>query len=125
MATVPLTAQAKTYAGLTPTFTNAGGIGAGNGFVFDNPDGKSDFRIKNASGSPITATIKARGSVGGVALADQTFAVPADEVLTVRAYVMAPSGTTARDFSFDLTSLDEQRESDRSETRFSAPGDQP
>ena len=77
MATVPLTAQAKTYAGLTPTFTNAGGIGAGNGFVFDNPDGKSDFRIKNASGSPITATIKARGSVGGVALADQTFAVPA------------------------------------------------
>ena len=55
----------------------------------------------------------------------QTFAVPADEVLTVRAYVMAPSGTTARDFSFDLTSLDEQRESDRSETRFSAPGDQP
>lgn len=77
MATVPLNAQAKTFAGLTPTFTPAGGTGAGNGFVFDNPDGKTDFRIKNTSGSSVTATIKARGSVGGVALADQTFTVPA------------------------------------------------
>lgn len=77
MAVVPLTAQAKTFAGLTPNFTAAGGIGAGNGFVFDNPDGKSDFRIKNASGSQITATIKARGSVGGVAFADQIFTVAA------------------------------------------------
>lgn len=76
MATVPLTAQAKTYAGLTPTFTPAGGAGAGNGFVFDN-DGKTDFRIKNASGAAVTATIKARGAVGGVALADQTVTVPA------------------------------------------------
>ncbi|MBK8200216.1 MAG: hypothetical protein IPK75_17865 [Acidobacteria bacterium] len=77
MATVPLTPQTKSYAGLTPTFTPAGGIGAGNGFVFDNPDGKSDFRIKNASASPVIATIKARGSVGGVALADQTVSIPA------------------------------------------------
>ena len=61
MAVVPLTAQAKTFAGLTPNFTAAGGIGAGNGFVFDNPDGKSDFRIKNASGSQITATIDGAG----------------------------------------------------------------
>lgn len=76
MATTPLTVQAKTFAGLTPTFTAAGGIGAGNGFTFDN-DGKTDFRIKNASGAQITATIKARGSIGGVALADQTFTVAA------------------------------------------------
>lgn len=77
MATTPLTAQTKSYAGLTPTFTALGSAGAGNGFVFDNPDGKSDIRIKNTNGSAATATIKARGSVGGVALADQTVNIPA------------------------------------------------
>jgi hypothetical protein len=76
MATTPLTLQAKSYAGLTPSFTAAGGAGAGNGYTFDN-NGSTDFRIKNASGSPITATIKAVGRLGGVALADQTFNVPA------------------------------------------------
>lgn len=78
MATTPLTAQSKSYAGLTPTFTALGSSGAGNGFVFENPDGKTDFRIKNTNASPATATIKARGSVGGVAIADQTFTVAAN-----------------------------------------------
>ena len=36
MATTPLTVQAKSFAALTPTFTNAGGAGAGNGFTFVN-----------------------------------------------------------------------------------------
>lgn len=76
MATTPLTAQSKTYAGLTPTFTPAGGAGSGNGFTFEN-DGLTDFRIKNTSGSPVVATIKARGAIAGVALSDQTFTVPA------------------------------------------------
>ena len=76
MATTPLTLQSKSYAGLTPTFTAAGGAGAGNGYTFDN-NGSTDFRIKNASGSPITATIKATGRLGGVALVDQTFTVAA------------------------------------------------
>lgn len=76
MAVTPLTTQAKTYAGLTPTFTAAGGSGAGNGFTFTN-DGSTDFRIKNASGSSVTATIKAVGrSAAGIAMADQTFTVP-------------------------------------------------
>ena len=78
MATTPLTAQTKSYAGLTPTFTALGSSGSGNGYVFENPDGKTDFRIKNTNASPATATIKARGSVGGVAIADQTFVVPAN-----------------------------------------------
>ncbi len=75
MATTPLSLQTKSYAALTPTFTAAGGAGAGNGFTFDN-NGSTDFRIKN-TGSQITATIKAVGRLGGVALADQTFIVPA------------------------------------------------
>lgn len=75
MATTDLTTQTKSFAGLTPTFTAAGGSGAGNGFTFPN-SGATDFRIKN-TGSQITATIKATGRLGGVALADQTFIVPA------------------------------------------------
>jgi len=76
MATTPLTTQVVTYAGLTPTFTAAGGAGAGNGYTFTN-DGSTYFRIKNASGSPITATVKATGFLGGVAVTDTTFNVPA------------------------------------------------
>ena len=77
MAVTPLTVQAKTYAGLNPTFTPAGGAGAGNGFTFTN-DGSTDFRIKNASGSAVTGTIKAVGrSAAGIAMADQTFTIPA------------------------------------------------
>lgn len=76
MATTPLTVQSKSVAGLTPSFTAAGGSGAGNGYTFAN-DGLTDFRVKNASGSQITCTVKATGRLGGVALADQTFTVPA------------------------------------------------
>jgi hypothetical protein len=75
MATADLTPQTKSYAALTPTFTNAAGIGAGNGFTFPN-NGATDFRIKN-TGSQITATIKAVGRLGGVPLADQPVIVPA------------------------------------------------
>ena len=76
MATTPLTTQAITIAATTPSFTAAGGIGAGNGYTFTNT-GDTYFRIKNASGSPITATIKAVGIIDGVTIADQTFSVPA------------------------------------------------
>jgi hypothetical protein len=76
MATTPLTTQAVTYAGLTPSFTAAGGAGAGNGFTFTN-DGSTYFRIKNASGSQITCTIKGAGYLGGILVADQTFTVAA------------------------------------------------
>ncbi|MEZ5742399.1 MAG: cytochrome c oxidase accessory protein CcoG [Sphingomonadaceae bacterium] len=51
-----------------------------------------------------------------------TVEVPADATQTVRAYVMAPEGTTGGQFSFRVTSLDEQRETDSQETRFDAPG---
>lgn len=76
MATTPLTVQSKSYAALTPSFTALGSSGSGNGFTFAN-DGLTDFRIKNTNGSSATGTIKAAGSVGGVAIADQTFTIPA------------------------------------------------
>jgi len=77
MATTPLTVQSKSYAGLTPSFTAAGGTGAGNGFTFVN-DGLTDFRIKNANVAACTATIKGLGKVGGVQIADQTVTVVVD-----------------------------------------------
>jgi hypothetical protein len=76
MATTPLTTQAVTIAGLTPSFTAAGGIGAGNGFTFTN-DGSTYFRIKNASGGSLTATVKSGVLINGVTIADQTFTVGA------------------------------------------------
>ena len=50
-----------------------------------------------------------------------TFNVPADQIRTVRAYVVSPGDTISSEFTFRLTSLDEQRETDRVETRFDAP----
>ena len=48
--------------------------------------------------------------------------VPADQVLAVRAFVVGPQGTGTQDFSFRVTSQDEQRESAEAEARFDTPG---
>ncbi|MBO9602720.1 MAG: cytochrome c oxidase accessory protein CcoG [Novosphingobium sp.] len=48
--------------------------------------------------------------------------VPADATQPLRIYVIAPSGTPEQSFAFSVTSLDEQAETDRSETTFAAPG---
>jgi hypothetical protein len=95
MATTALTTQAVTIAGLTPSFTAAGGSGSGNGFTFTN-DGSTYFRIKNASGSPITATVKSGVLIRGVTIADQTFSVGATtgDVTWVGDPVMFGSTTT-------------------------------
>ncbi|SMQ69593.1 cytochrome c oxidase accessory protein FixG [Altererythrobacter xiamenensis] len=53
----------------------------------------------------------------------QTIEVPADATQPVRAYVLAPQGTEGQTFAFTLTSLDEQGESDRAETLFTAAGE--
>ncbi|UAB78900.1 cytochrome c oxidase accessory protein CcoG [Erythrobacter sp. SCSIO 43205] len=52
----------------------------------------------------------------------QTITVPADQTRIVRTYVSVPQGTTTDTFSFELTSLDEQRERDVEETVFTLPG---
>jgi cytochrome c oxidase accessory protein FixG len=51
------------------------------------------------------------------------FTVPADSTAPQRLYLVAPAGTPAQDFAFTVTSLDDQRETDAAETRFSAPGE--
>ncbi|MFU7529322.1 cytochrome c oxidase accessory protein CcoG [Qipengyuania sp. ASV99] len=56
------------------------------------------------------------------AAAVQTIKVPADETRVVRTYVTIPAGTSADRFTFQLTSLDEQREQDLAETTFNTPG---
>ena len=54
----------------------------------------------------------------------QVIAVPANETRIVRAYVMLPPGAAADDFTFRLTSLDEQRETDLVPTTFAMPGNE-
>ncbi|MBS1240438.1 MAG: Ubp3 associated protein Bre5, partial [Proteobacteria bacterium] len=51
--------------------------------------------------------------------------VPADATLPVRIYVIAPPETAEQPFAFTVTSLDGQRETDRSEVTFAAPGGEP
>lgn len=53
----------------------------------------------------------------------QVIEVPANETKIVRAYVVIPDGARADEFSFTLTSLDEQREQDIAPTTFADPGD--
>ena len=91
------------------------------------------LKLRNMESRPRDMTVSLTGLPGAVMWSDtirrqdaaptQTVTVPADETRTVRAYVMVPAGTPARDFTFTITSNDEQRESDTVATRFSAPGD--
>ena len=56
----------------------------------------------------------------------QVINVPANATKVVRAYVMLPPGTDeddSEDFSFRLTSTDEQHEQDVAETSFAMPED--
>ncbi|MDJ0642452.1 MAG: cytochrome c oxidase accessory protein CcoG [Erythrobacter sp.] len=57
------------------------------------------------------------------AAATQTVEVAADQTRVVRAYVTVPTGESANEFTFRLTSLDEQREQDTATTTFTGPGD--
>lgn len=92
------------------------------------------LRLRNMESRPRDMEIAVEGLPGALmwsdtirrddAAASQTVTVAADQIETVRAYVMVPEGTPAQDFVFRVTSLDEQRETDTAETRFSAPGDE-
>ncbi len=76
MSRVLLAEQAVTVAGLSPTFTPADGTGSGNGFRFQST-GDQYVRLKNASGSPVTATVKAANSYRGLAITEPTIVIPA------------------------------------------------
>ena len=90
------------------------------------------LKLRNMESRPRRMEIAVEGLAGATmwtdtiareqAAATQEMEVPADETLTVRAYVQAPEGTPAGEFTFRMTSLDEQRETDTGSTRFDAPG---
>ena len=92
------------------------------------------LRLRNMESRPRDMEVAIEGLEGGVFwtgtigrdedAARQVFAVPADATLPVRAYVIAPRGAAATDFTFTVTSLDEQREQDTVQSGFTAPGDE-
>ena len=81
--------------------------------------------------SPREMTVAMEGLEGGrfwtdrisqdAAARSQAFTVPADETRTVRAYVVAPAGSSQQDFTFTLATDDQQPETASGTTRFSAP----
>ena len=91
------------------------------------------LRLRNMQSRPREMEVAIEGLPGAVmwsdtidredAAARQKFTVPADQLLTVRAYVMAPPGTETRDFAIALTSLQSPRETDRETVRFTGPGE--
>ncbi|WP_394728732.1 cytochrome c oxidase accessory protein CcoG [Altererythrobacter sp. GH1-8] len=93
------------------------------------------LKLRNMESRPRVMEVALGGLPGGVLWTDtialenagrsQEIEVPADATRTVRAYVLAPADTDEQGFTFTLTSLDEQRESDTAETRFSTPGGNP
>ena len=92
------------------------------------------LKLRNMESRPREMEIAIEGLPGAVMWTDtigrdkaaptQTVAVPADLVRQVRAYVAVPPGSASQNFSFRVTSLDQQRETDSVETRFDAPEDE-
>jgi cytochrome c oxidase accessory protein FixG len=90
------------------------------------------LRLRNMQSRPRQMEVALRGLPGALFWTDtigrqdaaraQVFAVPADELLTVRAYVVATPDTPPGELVFTLTALDQQRESDTVKTQFTAPG---
>ncbi|MGZ5131964.1 MAG: cytochrome c oxidase accessory protein CcoG [Croceibacterium sp.] len=92
------------------------------------------LKLRNMESRPRPMRITLKGLPGATMWTDEigrkdaaralTTTVAADATEPLRVYVIAPPNTVAQDFTFTVTSLDEQAERDSSETRFSAPGDE-
>ena len=93
------------------------------------------LRLRNMEGRPRDMEVALAGLPAGAlmwtdqissdnAAPSQVITVPADETRVVRAYVVVPKGERPDSFTFELTSIDEQRERDSEETTFTNPGDQ-
>jgi hypothetical protein len=90
------------------------------------------LKLRNMQSRPRDMEIALEGLPGGVMWSDDVprssaarklvRTVPADEIETVRAYVIAPATAPSQNFGFRLRSLDKQGETDAEETRFDAPG---
>lgn len=74
MADVRLTVQKCTPNGITPT--NTGSLSVANTYQVRN-DGKTFLHVINGGGTECNVTIDTPGNVGGLAIAQQTVAVPA------------------------------------------------
>ncbi len=90
------------------------------------------LKIRNMESRPRDMEIAIVGLSGAAMWTDTTsreeaaptqrVSVPADQIMQVRAYVALPEGASGQEFSFRVTSLDEQHETDSVATRFNAPG---
>ncbi len=88
-------------------------------------------KLRNMEARPRDMLVSIEGLEGGTMWSDEIsaeraareleFTVPADEVETVRIYVIAPQGTQTQDFALKVVALDEQGETDSVETRFETP----
>ncbi len=92
------------------------------------------LRLRNMEARPRDMEVSLSGLPAGSAMwtdriaredaaASQILSVPADETRVVRAYVVVPAGSVVDAFTFELTSLDEQRERDSAQTTFTGAGD--
>ena len=89
------------------------------------------LKLRNMTSAPRRMTVSLEGLEGGEMWTDvidreyaarsQEFTVPADETMTVRAYVVAPRGVEEQEFAFVLATSDAEPESDTGTTRFTAP----
>ncbi len=90
------------------------------------------LKLRNMESRPRDMEIRLEGLPGAVLWTDtipqtdaaraQVLEVGPDLTRTVRAYVAVPAGVNEQNFSFVLTSQDEQAEQDSAETLFNAPG---
>ncbi|PKB25515.1 cytochrome c oxidase accessory protein FixG [Novosphingobium kunmingense] len=91
------------------------------------------LRLRNMATQPRAMTVALDGLPGAAMWSDTTtreaaarfltVSVAPDSTHTLRAYVVAPSGTAAAALAFTLTTNDAAHESQRAETTFTAPGD--
>ncbi len=90
------------------------------------------LKLRNMESRPREMEVTIEGLPGAVMWTEEmsrdaaartiTRNVAPDAIDTMRAYVVAPDGTTGQNFTFRLRALDGEGEEDSGETRFDAPG---
>lgn len=90
------------------------------------------LRLRNMESRPRRMEVSIEGLPGARMWSDDigmdeaartlTRTVPADETLTLRAYVVVPAGTPPQEMTFQLQAIGQSRERDGAEAQFDAPG---
>src|SRR5690606_7262832 len=88
-------------------------------------------KLRNMESRPRERRVSLEGLPGAVMWTDEmpredavreiVATVAPDAAGAIRIYVVAPAGTEQQEFTFAVTTLDASRETDSTETRFSAP----